>query len=237
MTPRAGALLTVAALVVAAHVTASCAPPSPAERGEALFSEPGLSDSPSNAMSCATCHATGAVPAGWLPVGGTLAGVTGRPSFFGGGEPDLRAAINFCLRRFMRAPAREPLAADDARGLDLLSYLDSLEGPADAVPFTLGDLADDLPDGDAARGASTWADACRSCHGAPSTGAGRLASYVTRVPDETILEHGNDARIRTIEKVRNGQFYGAGGEMPPFSMERLSDAQLADVLAFLSLPR
>ncbi len=225
------------ALIVAALSLAACAPPTPAERGAALFDDPGLSGSPSNAMACATCHETGAIPAGRIPVGGTLAGVTGRPSFFGGGELDLRAAINFCLRRFMRAPALEPLTIDDPQGLDLLRYLETLAGPADAVPFTLGDLADDLPPGDATRGAATWNAACRGCHGAPSSGASRLASYVTLVPDATLEEHGTEARARVIEKVRNGSFYGAGGEMPPFSLERLTDAQLADVLSFLALER
>lgn len=234
---RSAAALWKGALVAVSLGATSCAPPTPVERGAALFEDPGLSGSPSNAMACATCHETGDIPAGHIPVGGTLAGVTRRPSFFGGGEVDLRAAINFCLRRFMRAPAREPLTADDPRGRDLLSFLETLEGPSDAVPFTLGDLADDLPPGDAARGAATWNAACRTCHGAPSSGAGRLASYVTLIPDATIEEHGEEARLRTIEKVRNGQFYGAGGEMPPFSLERLSDAQLADVLSFLALER
>ncbi len=236
MTRRRGAT-GLAVLAVAALSLVACAPPTPVERGAALFDDPGLSESSSNAMACSTCHVPGAIPAGRIPVGGSLAGVTQRPSFFGGGELDLRAAINFCLRRFMRAPAREPLRADDPRGRDLLSYLETLDGPPDAVPFTLGDLADDLPPGDAARGAATWDAACRNCHGAPSTGADRLAAYVTLIPDATIEEHGDEARIRTIEKVRNGQFYGAGGEMPPFSLERLSDAELADVLSFLALER
>ena len=223
-----------------ALLSVGCADTTAIERGAALFSEPSLSGSPTNAVSCANCHATGAIPADWIPTGGSLAGVTLRPSFFGGGELDLRAAINFCLRRFMRAPVVEPLSADDPRGLDLLSYLETLEVPAgtvagEAVPWTLGSIADDLPPGDATRGAVVWDLACRRCHGEPRTGAGRLFDAVAVLPDDTIEEHGAEARLRTIEKVRNGQFYEAGGDMAPFSIEALSDQQLADVLAHLRL--
>ena len=228
---RAALLSSIGAL----FLLAGCADTTPQERGAALFVAPDLSGSPTNAASCATCHATGAIPADWIPVGGTLAGVTKRPSFFGGGELDLRTSINFCLRRFMRSPAIEPLTEDDPRGRDLLSYLETLEGPADAVPWTLGDIADDLPPGDAARGSVVWDAACRGCHGEPRTGAGRLSSLVAILPDETLEEHGAEARLRTIEKVRNGQFYGAGGDMPPYSIELISDQQLADVLAHLGL--
>ena len=231
MPVRAALLTAVGALIL----LAGCADTTPEERGAALFVAPELSDSPTNAASCATCHATGAIPANWIPVGGTLAGVTQRPSFFGGGELDLRAAVNFCLRRFMRAPAIEPLGENDERGRDLLSYLETLAGPADAVPWTLGSIADDLPPGDAARGSGVWDAACRGCHGQSRTGAGRLSALVAILPDETIEEHGEDARLRTIEKVRNGQFYEAGGDMAPYSVELLSDQQLADVLAHLGL--
>lgn len=105
------------------------------------------------------------------------------------------------------------------------------------MPWTLGSIADDLPPGDAARGAVVWDAACRGCHGAIHTGVGRLSDAVAILPEDTIEEHGAEARLRTIEKVRNGQFYGAGGDMAPFSEELLSAAQLADVLAHLGLAR
>ena len=49
------------------------------------------------------------------------------------------------------------------------------------------------------------------CHGAPRPGSGRLSELVAVLPGETIEERGADARLRTIEKVRNGQFYGKRG--------------------------
>jgi thiosulfate dehydrogenase len=33
--------------------------------------------------------------------------------------------------------------------------------------------------------------------------------------------------------VRHGKFYNVGGNMPLFSLEALSDAQLGDILAYL----
>jgi thiosulfate dehydrogenase len=42
-------------------------------------------------------------------------------------------------------------------------------------------------------------------------------------------------RLIFIEKIRHGRFLGYGGEMPPFSSELLSDADVADVLEYLSI--
>lgn len=233
---RAGTSAVVLATSVCALLASGCADTTPEERGAALFVSPALSGSPTNSVSCATCHAAGPVPVGVILPGGSLAGVTLRPSYWGGGELDLRAAINFCIRRFMRGPAVQTLSADDPRGLDLLAYLETVDGTGEAVPWTLGSLVDDLPPGDLARGAVVWSAACRGCHGDIHTGAGRLSDAVAILPEATLEEHGDESRLRTIEKVRNGQFYGAGGDMAPFSAELLSDQQLADVLLHLGLP-
>jgi thiosulfate dehydrogenase len=230
-----GASLAVPGLLLAvlAGPLLACAPTTSVERGAALFVDPATSGSPSNYVSCATCHATGAVPPDWIPAGGSLAGVVGRPHYFGGGELDLRAAVNFCLFRFMRAPRREWFTAEDPRGRDLLAYLETLEGPTDPVPWTLGRLDRPLPPGDAVRGARTWDRACRGCHGAVGDGQGRTSAFVPVLPGAIVEEHPGDERARIVEKVRNGSFYGAGGEMPPFSLERIDDAALADLLAHL----
>jgi thiosulfate dehydrogenase len=39
-----------------------------------------------------------------------------------------------------------------------------------------------------------------------------------------------------VEKTRHGGFLGYGGTMPPFSLNVLSDEDLADLLTFLRLP-
>jgi thiosulfate dehydrogenase len=198
-----------------------------------MFVDPAVSGAPDAYASCATCHATGPIPPDWIPAGGTLAGVVGRPHFFGGGELDLRAAVNFCLRRFMRAPRRETFTEDDPRGRDLLAYLETLDGSPAPVPWTLGRIDRPLPPGDAGRGEAVWRRACRGCHGDAGTGAGRLSPVVSVLPGDLANEHRGEERERIVEKVRNGSFYGAGGEMPPFSLELVDDGMLADVIAYL----
>lgn len=218
-------------------LVASCGPTTAAERGEELFHDPDLSGSRANPVSCATCHATGDAATRILP-GGSLRGVLGRPTYWGGTLTDPRAAVNTCLYYFMLAPSREALTADDARGRDLLTYLETLGTDAAApiaftVPIT---LTLELPPGDAARGESLYRSACGDCHGAIHSGAGAIdGSLAPAIPDETIGEHGTYARERVVAKVRWGGFHGLGGAMPPFSLEVLDDVALADLLAYLGV--
>lgn len=215
----------------------ACAPRTTAERGEVLFSDPGASGSSLNAASCATCHAPGDVPADVVLAGGSLRGVLGRSSYWGGTVLDPREAVNACLYYFMRASTREALAVDDPRGEDLLAYLETLgTDPSSDVAFTVpATLPATLPTGDAARGAIVFARACHVCHGDPHTGTGRPSVLAPIIPDATLAEHGTFARTVAIAKVRHGGFYGIGGAMPPFSLETLDDAALADVLEYLAL--
>jgi thiosulfate dehydrogenase len=229
----------VRAIAAQAVVIAACTGPTRIERGATLFRDPALSPSAGNAVSCATCHATTALSApDWLPAGGTLLGVAGRTSWFGGEVRELRRAVATCLRFFMRHPSPEPIDPEDADGLDLLSYLQSLgTEAAPPVPFTVPAVVrDDLPPGDPGAGAGLWNRACAGCHGRADTGEGRIGPLVPIVPRDTLAEHEDAARIVTIGKVRHGGLFGYGGSMPPFALEGLEDQQLADVLAFLGLP-
>jgi len=221
--------------VLALALSSGCADRTAAARGEALFSDPSLAGSSLNAVSCATCHSTGDDPR--LLAGGSLRGVVARPSYWGGSELDLRAAIEDCLYFFMRAPVRDALPEGDGRGRDLLAYLDTLgDAPATAVPFTVPPtLPSALAPGDAARGAALYDRGCRSCHGAPHTGAGAPSPLAPVVPEATIAEHGSFAPQIVVAKIRHGGFYGIGGAMPPFSVETASDQDLADLVAALGL--
>ncbi|MCC7540207.1 MAG: c-type cytochrome [Deltaproteobacteria bacterium] len=223
------------ATCIAAALTSACVERTAVERGESLFRTPELSPSPTNTISCRTCHAPAALEAGEILSGGSLANVVGRPTFWGGRVRDLREAVNDCLRFFMRHPSAEGLSMDDEHGLDLLAYLESLgTGPSDAVPFTVPLDVVDIAPGDAVRGRALYDAACLVCHGAPGTGDQRLVQQAAVIPDETIAEHGPElGRAFTISKVRHAQFFGIGGDMPPFSLEVLPDDQLADILAYL----
>ena len=118
-----------------------------------------------------------------------------------------------------------------------MSVTEPLVLPADLLIFPVADL----PAGDATRGASLYASACASCHGTVHTGAGRLTELASLLPDDPLEEHAADGfdaveqRVAFVDKIRHGGFFGYGGVMPPFSLEALSDEELADVLTYLSL--
>jgi thiosulfate dehydrogenase len=212
--------------------------------GERLFSDPSFSDSKFNTFSCATCHATTADAGGALFSGLPLDDALHRASWWGGDATTLLDAVNHCAFYFMRSA---PISRDDARGRALYEYLATLSPGAPgqpARPLTLVENVTDLGRGDVARGAQVWDAACASCHGAPHTGAGRMSDLVSLVPEASI-EFADEVAANTggvprpdlvvIEKVRHGQFFGVGGNMPFFSKEALSDDDLAALLAFLKL--
>jgi thiosulfate dehydrogenase len=205
-----------------------------ATRGEALFRS-GLT---ANELTCARCHR--ARPAREdtrvLP-GADLVGVTNRPSYWGGAESDLLRSIGYCQTRFMAVST--PLGAAEPEAGHLYAFLESLDGPADAVPFTVVRSVVDLPPGDPTRGAELYTRTCEGCHGALDTGDGALARTIPTLPEDVLRQHGDfsalEQRLVFVEKVRHGAFLGYDGEMPPFSLEALGDPDLADVLSALGL--
>lgn len=214
--------------------TSGCAR-SAAEVGRSLFDDPKVSDARSNPFSCATCHPAVPQPTTVLP-GYTLWDSPVRPSWWGGDELTLLDATNQCVTQFMRGTA---LPSTDEDGRALFVYLESLskDASAPALPLTIVQNIVDVKSGDASAGAALWKGSCATCHGAPHTGQGRISSDASIVPDESIDQHGTDAntgaRRIVIEKVRHGKFFNIGGNMPPFSLEALSEAQLGDLLAYL----
>lgn len=210
---------------------------SPAEQGRDLFTSRRLSNNSFNSFACSDCHATADRPAaGRSLAGADLDGAPTRPTYWGGAETDLLRATNDCLKFFMLDSTG--LAPKDASAGLLYAYLSGLPATTPgAVPFTVVASVADVPVGDATRGQQTYDRACRACHGDLHTAAGRLADVVSLLPEDTIREHGNygpgELRLTAIEKVRHGAFLGYGGQMPPFSREALSDAELGDVLSYL----
>ena len=212
--------------------------------GKALFSDPATSGAPLNAYACSTCHVAEPSPGDTrLRAGAPLAGALDRPTYWGGVEADLLRSINFCRLYFMQQAT--PWTEDEPMAEDVYAYLASLgslpSASTEAAPFTVVGVVADLPEGDATRGSELYTRSCAYCHGAKTSGAGRLTELASRLPDDPLEEHAADGfdateqRVAFVEKVRHGGFYGYGGVMPPFSLEALSDEELADVLAYLSL--
>jgi thiosulfate dehydrogenase len=212
------------------------------DHGAALFNDPGISGTDLNTYSCATCHESGAVDTAVVRPGGSLAGVTKRPSYWAGQELDLLRAVNACLYYFMLKDI--PFTAEDEEARALYAYLESLsegnEGISEA-PFTVVVNIADLPAGDAARGGVIFRRACQGCHGAAHTAAGRLVERAPILPEQTLEEHplgeytAKEQRLVFVEKTRHGAFITYTGTMPPFSTEKLSDAAMADILQYLDL--
>jgi thiosulfate dehydrogenase len=206
------------------------------EHGEILFGLSELSPAPGNHLACSDCH--DAAPRSYL-TGGALAGVTSRPSYWAGQELTLLGAINHCRYYFMLAD--QDWTGQEVEARAVYAYLESLEGDGAPASFTLGQVVDPGP-GDAARGKPVFEAACASCHGAIHTGEGKKTPNAPSLPDETLAEHPSpkysdaDRRLVFVQKTRHGTFRGYGGQMPPFSLEVLSDAALADLLAYLGLP-
>jgi thiosulfate dehydrogenase len=236
--------------LIAAAALAGCGQPDPVivqgtavDHGKALFGDPTIIGSSINTFACVTCHDTSPPTAGApLKTGAMLAGVTRRPSYWGGAEVDLLRSINACLYYFMLADT--PWKADEDRAQALYAYLDSLSArPEDeaAVPFTVVNQVVDVPHGDAKHGATIYNRACKSCHGEVHTGDGRSVPRAPALPDQTLSQHPPDKytpqerRLVFIEKTRHGGFLGYGGQMPPFSLEVLPDADMSDMLTFLGV--
>jgi thiosulfate dehydrogenase len=230
----------VAALLLAAS-TSACSDEAPPQQdrvteGQSLFEGRSLSDANINRYSCKTCHDADAPDPTKKKPGAVLAGVTLRPTFWGGQENDLLRSINACRRYFMFATA--DLRADEPKAEALYAYLSSLEpGNPEPVPFTVVRTVENLPRGDEASGQALFTTACSQCHGTLHEGVGRLRNTVPVLPEDTLLEHldysPREQRLVFIEKTRHGLFLGYGGDMPPFSTEVLSDSELSDILEAL----
>ncbi len=210
---------------------------SAAEHGEFLFNDPSVSPAPGNKVSCADCHSVAEPRSG--DSGAPLGGVVLRTSLWGAQRDRLLDAINDCRYYFMLAS--DSWSGEEAEARALYAYLETLPGSADAMPFTIGALADPGL-GDATRGEPVYDAACARCHGARDTGIGALEPAAPVLPGEWLADHPPDQytdverRLVFVEKTRHGTFLGYGGRMPPFSLEVLSDSQLADLMAYMRLP-
>ncbi|MCC6620224.1 MAG: c-type cytochrome [Deltaproteobacteria bacterium] len=239
---RARALVVVVGWLGAGGVLAACdgadaVTIGAVERGRELFASPALSGSDFNVFACATCHGT--TPDDAPPIAVSLAGTSERQAWWGGAMRSLYDAVDFCYVYFMRGfPSLDP-QGDDGRAL--YEYLGSLAtgqgaGALPPLPLTVVETVVEVGRGDATIGKELYDRSCAPCHGAPHTGAGRLGELVSIVPEasrEYAATYGFDPRLVVIEKVRHGQFFGVGGNMPFYPLEIMDDEALADLLEYL----
>lgn len=185
-------------------------------------------------VACADCHATVEDEAtqgdGKIRAGHTLWGVAGRAYWRGDGRkadyPTLRKALDACAQLFQGA---ELTGEDGAR---LVAYLESIsprrgQSPIVIQPGLEANLdydRDKYRGGDARRGRDLFFASCHGCH--PKGGAG-LGPAISGKPTPDLAK-----------KVRegNGLLRGKkleGSAHPFYGKDRLSDAQVADIAAFL----
>ena len=208
------------------------------ERGESLAGDPDFSSSSANYLACNDCHSRTTDEGTRVYPGYPLENSAGRESWWGGYEPQYLGAVDFCVRKFMRGQALE---AGQPKGDALYEYLASIspETSSPALPLTITKNISLIAGGDAVAGEAIYDAACRHCHGSPS-GSGRLHGSITPLDDDLWADYdvifpGTDHRVVVAEKVRHGSFFGIGGVMPFFAEERLSDEDLASVMAYLGL--
>lgn len=212
------------------------------ELGEALFRDPDFADSSFNIFACSDCHATSATEDSLLRLAGNpLNDSAFRASWWNGYTPQYLDAVNACFVFFMRGEAPGVESGDPA-GDALYEYLVSIstENPSAARPLTFQRNIVGLLPGDVTNGEQVYDMACRNCHGDPGTGRGRLHPSILALGPELSARYdvdfpSVDHDVIVIEKVRHGQFFGIGGNMPAFALERLSDGELADLIAYLDL--
>jgi thiosulfate dehydrogenase len=127
---------------------------------------------------------------------------------------------------------------------------------ASAQPLTfVRDVNSVSMNGDKTRGKLVYKRACQPCHGDIHTGENRLNCLNTKVPDDSVAlayqlidskgcpaadaNHPTADEVKACtltvvaEKTRHGRYFGIGGNMPPFSTEVMSDAQIDDLVAYV----
>jgi mono/diheme cytochrome c family protein len=183
-----------------------------------------------NTFTCSTCHALREpTDDGLRRPGHPIGDATRRPNYKNGQVPRMLDAVNSCLTEWMNADA---WTESDPRYTALHRWLDEQagSGAAPALKIQRVDPPAVLTGGDAERGLATFNGACAVCHGANAegtqkapkvSGLGLGAGYVA-------------TRVRTSGRSNSKVYPGlTGGVMPFWGADRLSDAELVDIVAFL----
>lgn len=196
--------------------------------GELVYGEP-FEDG--NSFACATCHALEEPAAdGMRRVGHPIGDATRRPSYKNGRYDSLRDAVNTCVSHWMNA---EPLAEDDPRWQALFAFLGSHAGSGEAPEVTFDVVAPsaDLGGGDASAGHELFDRTCITCHGDGAAGTTRAPPLAGGDYEPAYVAE----RVRMSGSADNPAYDGlTGGIMPFWSVQRLSDNELRDVIAYVT---
>ena len=203
----------------------------PAGKGERLLGDPGIGG-PGNAVSCASCHGVHDERAGLLetrtktvPPSSSLWGVARRPSWWRGIGRSPGHAASICARLFMLRADNLPKAQEDDVAAFLLAISKDPQPPLDYAGLLLPRQKDTptttaaLPAGDGKRGAALVQRTCVRCHA-----KGQLR------PELTPGLYDKASIVARVRGLRDGDSL----QMPAYALDRLTDSELADVVAFLA---
>lgn len=200
-------------------------------QGRKLFSSAAVG---AHGVACADCHATVEDEAnqgdGKLRAGHTLWGVAGRGYWRGDARkadyPNLKKAIDACAQLFQGSE----LSGED--GARLVAFLESISPKRGQAPVVIQPALeanldydrDKYRGGDSRRGREVFFAACHSCHPRGGAGVGPAISGKPTAEIAKKVREGNGLlRGKKIEGTWHA-FYGK---------DRLADAQVADLAAFL----
>jgi len=195
--------------------------------GEAVYRER-LDDG--NTFTCETCHAL-SEPAsdGFVRPGHPIGDATRRSSYKDGSITELREAVNTCVTEWMNGDA---LSETDPRWTALYAFLDAQATTPDApaVDIQITPPPADVSGGDADAGRTIFNSRCVVCHGADAVGTERAPALTFAPLDADYIA----ARVRTSGRTDSPTYDGlTGGVMPFWGLDRLSDDELRDVVAYV----
>jgi len=186
-----------------------------------------------NSFACATCHSLNEPSAdGIRRAGHELSDSTRRTSWKNGKAHSFLEAANSCVTEWMVASA---WTANDPRYLALHDYLDRQAKVPQApnITFEIATPPADVSGGDATRGRSLFNQSCVVCHGTDALGTVRGPSIAGSKREAGYIA----GRIRTSGTSSSAIYQGlSGGVMPFWARDRLSDAELRDLVAFITSP-
>ncbi len=197
-------------------------------KGERLFHDPGLGGA-TNKMTCFHCHAEnderqGLVQKdGYARAGNSLYGAAQRPRFWNGFATDVGKAADICVKLYLGGKGMT-----EEQRKQLTAFLDAISpDPSPELDYRVlyrtyeSELRDPVG-GDPVRGKKLADDYCMICHL-----EGRAA------PPWALGLYEADWLVR---RVRHLEGHGDRG-MPPFSIDRLPDSDLRDIVTFLASPK
>lgn len=197
-------------------------------KGERMFHNPDLGGA-GNKLSCGHCHAktderNGLKQGdGFARAGSTMFNAAQRPKFWGGFAPTVGKASNICQKMFMKGTG----LSDQQQG-ELTAFITAISNdPAADLDYrvvyrTYESTIRDPTGGDPVRGKALADTYCMTCH--LDGRVGPVWAPGLYEPEWVV------ARVRHLEGHDDDQ-------MPAFSIARLPDSDLRDIVTFLTNPK